>query len=464
MGIDPRVSFIRIVALLITTGALLPVDCAEAGVLHHCQSLFGFWMDRLSTPNLDPETTSIEFWLKSTDPLNSLSPLGSRQEVKVTTQRPQKLSPEKTALLKLEFDSTVKTLQDPHSLKDSKLLIRHIQAASGILESDGVNHLVRTRHPADRSALSPSTFEIVLLPGGETELNRLTAGVGRILPGSELIYSPELAAQKGFAAGFLKGSKDLFNSKNAVLFIPSNAITGSISESLALRHELQHAYYEHLRLSGKPLEWMHGSYVNSSQSPFKPSIFSNDQRYRDYLSFEELAIFKQDLVVQLMRMIRHKPSGSELEDIAYRVSQLLEFSEKINALGQLLKTTAESIPRDIKSFKDLSWITKFQEIPLFATVAESSTNKLRIIEFKYSEAPDSKKNLNFSIELALNRDPPLPLEEAVLKRATELMRESDRITRLIHKLQRAIPVGSLIKPENFHEIETILKNLGRSRP
>jgi hypothetical protein len=404
---------------------------AHAGLIKNCGNRFGALIDRITLPHLAPDKTEIEDWLETADPLRQWRATRISQELEITGRRRAPLSPSKRQELEAEFERTTRELREGTSKTEHELLLRHVRAASGLLESNGVAHRVRTRSRNEGDLLATEALEIVIEHGDDSSLNRLARGLDRLVSRGELVYDPETAIRRGFEAGFRKGSSKFLSSRKPRLYAPSSSITNGISGSLALRHELQHAYYEHLRSSGKPLRWMHGNYINSSTSPFRPSIFDVDRTYREYMSFEEVATYRQDLLVRLRRLIRGGASEGDIEEIRLRTPQLAELSAKLKSLAELMLAAIHAPP---------STTIDLRGSPLEVRLTEDATGTTKIFRFEFSRSSNA---LQFSTEVVLNFISPEKSRTALLERLREMADESRRIQEFASVIQERVQRGIL---------------------
>ncbi|MEN9723889.1 MAG: hypothetical protein RJB38_1875 [Pseudomonadota bacterium] len=409
-------------------------------------------MDRFTLPHLASDKTGIEDWLETVDPLRQWRATQIPQALEVTGRRRAPLSSSKRQEMEVEFELTTRELREGMSKSNHDLLLRHIRAASGLLESSGVAHRVRTRSRSESEILSPDALEIVIDPGQDSSLNRLARGLDRLVSRGELVYDPETAMRRRFEAGFRKSSSNFLSSRKPRLYAPSSAITQGISGSLALRHELQHAYYEHLRNSGKPLRWMHGSYINSSASPFRPSIFDVDQTYREYMSFEEVATYRQDLLVRLRRLSRGGASEADIEEIRLRTPQLVELSAKLKSLAELMMAAIHAQP---------STTINLQGSPLEVRLMEDATSASRIFKFEFSS---SSAALQFSTEVVLNSMSPTKSRPALLERLREMIDESRRVEEFAIAIQKRVQTGLLDPDSDRKELTELGRLLDRVKP
>ncbi len=439
-------SVIPLTLTILAAASALGTAEVHAGFVTNCRSRFGALIDRITLPNLPADKTELEDWLESANPLREWRATRIPQELEISGRRRTPLSATKRQELEAEFESTTRELRDGTSKNERELLLRHIRAASGILESSGVAHRVRTRSRDGSDLLPTEAFEILIDPGPDSSLNRLATGLDRLVSRGELVYDPETAMRRRFEAGFKKRSGNFLSSRKARLYAPSSSITQGISGSLALRHELQHAYYEHLRNSGKPLRWMHGSYINSSTSPFRPSIFEADRTYREYMSFEEIATYRQDLLVRVRRLIRGAASETDIEEIRLRTPQLVELSGKLKSLAELMMTAVLAEP---------SKTIDLRGSPLEVRLEEESTRALRTFKFEFSRPSAA---LAFSAEVVLNAGPPDKARAALLGRLKEMLEAS----RQVHEFALAVQSGEARGLLGAHPDQKLLQEMAEA--
>jgi hypothetical protein len=375
----------------------------------------------------------MEAWLaKSSLEQRSAQTFSLGHELKVPYPWKNPFSDEKIALMEKEFDETAKGMSELADKKSydgfSELQQRHIQAASGLLESRGVVHVVRTKKEGIARSSGPNTLEIVILSGERSSLNGMARGLQGLVPGTELLYDPDTAIRTGFLGAFRPAAKggmaSIFGVPNAALYTSEESIRRSVAASTTLRHELQHAYYAGLRRTGKPLHWMHGSYMNFSEALGKPSIFGQDKIYSDYMSFEEVATFGQDVRVNLMRLLRNERTEEQSREVVRRLGHLDELSSKLVRSSEVLAASLKTMPDTIDElYGKRFWRFDFDGSTYSVSLSDEINGPIRELNFIFNEVSRDGGNIpagtgrTFSFNLALNSQPsPVPVGEALAER------------------------------------------------
>jgi hypothetical protein len=197
---------------------------------------------------------------------------------------------------------------------------------------------------------------------------------------------------------------------------------------------------------------MHGSYINSSASPFRPSIFDVDQTYREYMSFEEVATYRQDLLVRLRRLSRGGASEADIEEIRLRTPQLVELSAKLKSLAELMMAAIHAQP---------STTINLQGSPLEVRLMEDATSASRIFKFEFSS---SSAALQFSTEVVLNSMSPTKSRPALLERLREMIDESRRVEEFAIAIQKRVQTGLLDPDSDRKELTELGRLLDRVKP
>ena len=225
---------------------------------------------------------------------------------------------------------------------------------------------------------------------------------------------------------------------------------------------------------------MHGSYVNTSRSPFLPSVFDADETYRQYLSFEEVATHRQDLLVRLRRLVRGAASETDLQELTARIPQVSELSAKLQRLSELLRTALAGIPPGAAASREASWPIQFRGAPLQVRMEEDSARRLRTVRLQFSDTPtDTSRStdydplLQFTTELVLNDAPPERRMALLLERIDEISRESRRLHEFsieVQKLllrERGFPLGQPASldtsPKALEALAPLIDRFSRSR-
>ncbi len=447
-----------------------------------CAREFGDLFRYLAAPWHETDQTTMEAWLAKSSLAERASQVFSLgHELKVPYRWKNPFSDRKIDSMGREFEETAKKMSELSDRKSfegfSEFQQRHILAASGLLESRGVVHLVRTKKQGAARMGDVNTLEIVILPGDRSTLNGMARGLEKMVPGTELLYDPDTAIREGFLGAFrpeAKGMAAVFGVPNPALYTSEESIRSSIAATTTLRHELQHAYYAGLRKNGKPLHWMHGSYVNFFDGGGKASIFDQDRIYAEYMSFEEVATFGQDVRVNLMRLLRKERTEEQSREVVRRLGHLDELSSKLVRSSEILAASLKKMPAEADMVYDRRfWRFDFNGSTYAVSLADEVNGPVRELKLIFSEVSRQdgvvadRERRAFSFNLALNTQP-LPVAEALLQRVHAMEAAGKRgqtfvrevAKRLIRSTDEQLPYLQRVKLDTRTrlDIESFLKS------
>ncbi len=330
---------IGLLVLLLVSG--FGASVAEAGFVADCASILGHWWEPHVSVKPLPGQSQAEAWIETLPFSRRRFALLPQPSLRVWKKGLEPHPAERLEVLRRQMQQSLgamKTARKAGKGEDFRAQqIRHIVAASGVLETEGVSHVLRVKHL--ESMLEPS-IEILIEPDEASALGRVAAGLQRMREGAEFVYDPESNLAHNFSGAYSDGRPQITGGV-PTLYTSEASIVHGIRGSLTLRHELQHAYYSSLRHRGASLGWVHGS-IRIPNRKGAVSLFDDDIAYAEFMSFEEVSNHGKDLRVLLSRLSRGLEAEVDPEEVDWKVYLVLALGEKTQAVAARMREAIEA--------------------------------------------------------------------------------------------------------------------------
>lgn len=454
--------------LWLATALLIRSTTSHAGWVSSCFDRFHLLGKSAPTSAMDPSQTQAEAWARQSSATGLPAPSFRQKSLIVGPGR--KISDAKVEALTVEFEESMRKAQElgkaglsaPKALQQFATAIdEHLLAASGILESNGVSHVIRPR----KGALPDGPhYEILMERVGDSSMNHLASGLQRLHAQTELVYDPANLFEKGTLGSYSRG-REGFTDSPPRLRTSAKSILGGIRKSVTLRHELQHAYYHQRQLDGR-LGWMHGRFRSAKKqgllSPF------GEGAYADYMSFEEIANHEQDLRVLLHQLVRSPQDADLIQATWYKLKMTAQVTNRMNEVNVFLEKALASMP-DRSGAPMTDWTVAIHGQTFQVHLSDSAEGSVRRLQFQFRELVVDKPHpprfqlvsFGFDSEILLPASDPAPgnwrsLLEARLQKIREAGARAQTFVRSVKRT--AFPDGLDTDPGTHHlEADTVAR-------